>query len=209
MEVEMKKHVLIPIAVICACSMMILAQAGPREEFTRAILKTESIQHPIFEKVFPGIEFRVETSEVTLPFSRRVVGWFQDERFIMTDDFNFLFRKVADSSKASVEEIIEAFIRLGYWLQDPDLTVVTQEKVSIEKDIYKMNHRAIIKMQRKNRDLEVLELLIMFNDIKIKKVKVYKDGKPVHSPPLLHGYGLDEVNLVIGGDVQLCQCSLE
>jgi hypothetical protein len=202
----MKKYALMAFALICACSLTVLAQPGTRDGFTKAINKTEKIQHPVFEKVFPGIKFSVETSSVTLPFAKRVVGWFQGERFIMTDEFNFLYDKVADSSRASVDERMEAFIRLCYWRQDPDLTVLSQEEVSIKKNRYIMNRRIVIQLHHENRGSEDLEVLIRLHDKRIRTVYIYKDGRPVGSPRVRYWSSvgmdeLDEIELVITGNV--------
>lgn len=195
----MKKHALIPFAVICACGIMVLAQAGPDEKFERYIAKSEVIQQPIFEKVFPGVEFRFETSIMAMPSVKQVGGWLEEKRFRMPRDFNLLYKKVADSSKATISERIEAFIRLNYWLKDPNLTIITQEEVSIEREKYTLNHRAVIHMQDQKENMEEIELLIWFRDDEIKLVEIYKDGKPQHSPLLRFSHYTDEIILELSG----------
>ncbi|TKJ41093.1 hypothetical protein CEE37_05345 [candidate division LCP-89 bacterium B3_LCP] len=208
----MKKQLLIPLLVVCLCAVTQIALADDYwDRYKNSLRLAEKIEHPIFEKVFPGVEFRIAEDRSITPKAKKIIGLFEDEMFLMTNEFNFLYAKVVDSSKANVNERIEAFIRLGYWLQDPVLKVIKQEEVEVEKRDITMNHRTVIRMMNYSKQIKEYDIFIVYKSNLVMKNIVYCDGKLQHSLPL-HYYGkigLDEINLDIYGDIEICPWSPE
>lgn len=118
---------------------------------------------------------------------------------VMPYSFNLLYAQVADSSRASLDEKVEAFVRLAYWTRDPDLEIVKQEEVKIEKRRYTFNRRVIMNLDYNRCGIKQIELLMVIDRDQIRRVEVYEDGKKRSLiKPHLIGAG-DQINLQISG----------
>jgi len=156
-------------------------------KFEDGIIGSETIHHPLLEKVFPGVEFIEETSACTMPHSKRIVAIFSGKTWRMTAEFNVLYGNVSHSVPITVDERLEAFVRLMYWPRDPNVKILTREPVNIKRIAYTLNHRLVIE-----REAEVFgirhggiktEILIALDLNQITSVEVRDDfGKGFGTP---------------------------
>ena len=156
-------------------------------KFEDGIIGSETIHHPLLEKVFPGVEFIEETSACTMPHSKRIVAIFSGKTWRMTAEFNVLYANVSHSVPITVDERLEAFVRLMYWPRDPNVKILTREPVNIKRIAYTLNHRLVIE-----REAEVFgirhggiktEILIALDLNQITSVEVRDDfGKGFGTP---------------------------
>lgn len=98
---------------------------------------------------------------------------------IMPYEFNELYTRAADKSGAELQARVEAFLRLAYWLDDPNLRILRQGKTPIAGDGYTLNHRALIVKKRTTGSSDTLQLKLRINNKEIKEVTEYRGLQPV------------------------------
>ncbi len=201
----MKRLSLIPIIIACACSLICHAQDDSEKQPGKYVIRTEIVEHPVLSKVFPGVIFEKEILGGTAPPRKRVVARLGNEKMFMPHYFNVVYASVCERSDASINEILEAYARLAYWKWDPDLKILTVEKVKIERKFYTIDYRMVVDLiwdpngiERQERN----ELLFSIEDKEIKWVEVWKDGREIFefTPALLDCS--DDLILEISGMVQ-------
>jgi len=96
---------------------------------------------------------------------------------------------------------IEAFVRLTYWLWDPDPKIIKQEKIKIEKEGVLYSHRVILSLNYMMPGITQLELLVQIRNDQIAEVAVYENGhrRGWIGPALLGS--TDDATLAISGDI--------
>jgi hypothetical protein len=88
------------------------------EAFEKYITDSKNIELPLFEKVLPGVDLIIETSQITIPPSKRIVSSYDTIKYILPQDFNQLYDKVKMKAQASEVMIIEAFVQIFYWFRE-------------------------------------------------------------------------------------------
>ena len=164
------------------------------EKFEDYLKSSEELEHPLLEKVFPGVEFFVETSKITMPISSRIVGKFNDDKtYLMPWKFNILFQEIEKNSKASIEERIESFILLTYWLKDNNVELLSNTTTSKKFGSYTLNREVKVKVNEKE-----FEILLLFKDNQIIRAEIFIEGvkKSLITPELL---GMRDVDISIDG----------
>ncbi len=185
----------------------------PPPKFEDHILSSEIISHPLLEKVFPGVVFKEETSGNTCPPSKRIICAYDGILFEMPHYFNSVYARVPKNTSVSLNERLEAFIRLKYWTQDPAIKILLHEEVVIVKGSDTFNHRFVIekKIELWPKDVfQKIQILIIFKRDQIMRVEkrvIHDDryGNPgIFTPVLINslndsGSGQRDVLVNIGG----------
>lgn len=167
--------------------------AYANEQFEDFIIDSKKIELPLLQKVFPEVEFLVETSKITMPPSKRIMGKLNDKTYLMPWEFNILFKEVEKNSKASVEERIESFILLTYWLRDNNLKIISNKPISKKVGSYTLNREVKVMVNEKE-----FEILILFKDNQIIRADIFieREKRSLITPTLL---GMKAVNISIDG----------
>lgn len=155
----MKKQALAILAVICLSTAALAQTARFSDPFESGIQRSQIVQDTLLAKVFRGIEFRKEVIGTLLP-TVRIVAFAGGQRRLMPWDFNVIYGMVADHSSASLDERVEAFALLAYWYQDPDLQIVSLEKVQIEREGYTISYRVLVSLRPGKMYDKNVEMLI-------------------------------------------------
>ncbi len=185
----MKKQIILPIVVFCVCIFANLVSASKRDPFEKFIVNVVEIEHPIFEKVFPGVVFKEETLCSSRPM-KRTVTWIGEEKMFMPGEFNRIYAQAGDTSVSSYE-MMEAYIRLTFWGDDPELKIVTQEEVSIKHRYRSYNYRVVVDLDRGDyfddrqmkfvKNIVKMELVFLIENDQIIEVLRSENGKPIGS----------------------------
>jgi hypothetical protein len=144
---------------------------------------SREIQHPLMAKVFPGVQFVVEAYNTFNGMQHKVIALYEEQRWGITDGFNLLFAQVADHSTGTDAEIVEAFVRLHFWIRERDLEITRHETEEIEiitkeGSHWLFNHRLVFRIHWKGKSSPPGELLVLFKDQQIISAYVtYRDGK--------------------------------
>lgn len=195
----MKRQIFFWAAVICLTTAAIMANGQTTDPFEKGIVDSVTIEHPIFAKVFPGVQFMIVTSGISLPPQQRIYGYFGGERFGMTWDINLLYDGVKERSRATENERVEAFMRLEWWLWDTELEIINLENVNIEKYGTLYTHRAVVNLRYLKPEKEQFEMLVQIYQDQIRRAEIYKEGhRRWVIKPILLGFA-DDVLLQIGG----------
>jgi hypothetical protein len=173
----MKKLTIVLIVLITIFSgSIVFAQTD--KDFEAHIVKSEKIESTILQKVFPGVDFFIQTSNITIPVAKRVVGNINNEVFIMPEKYNTLFKKIENISPASHEERIDAFVKL-FFSQDGDISWLKDKSTRHLSIMSKLVNQ---KRGISNYQVEVdkngsrQQFLIRFQKNQIKRVEIYLDG---------------------------------
>lgn len=86
----------------------------------------------------------METSEATMPRSRRIMAKFENKKYFMPNQTNIVRDKIKTNSKATDKQIIEANLQIKYWLHKPYGPKVITVKKSINTfQGWNFNYKAI------------------------------------------------------------------
>ncbi|MCX6641266.1 MAG: hypothetical protein NTW14_12455, partial [bacterium] len=192
----MKKLLILALLTLCVSAIAFADKPIPKDPFDEFFQESIPIHHPLFEKVFPGVEFKIELM-ASLPPQERLVGWIGGERLFMPAQFNELYAFVAKVSKSNLDEKVEALVRLMYWLRDDSIEIVKQEEVAIEKDGFEFNRHIILNMKTRSGKQSQLELFIVIKDGEVKHTEYLKNGE-WRTFPLRNGQTDDETLTIYG-----------
>ncbi len=159
-------------------------------QFEDHIVDSLKVEHPLLEKVFPGVEFFVVTSCISLPPVRRLLGYVNGNRYDMPMLFNILFKKVEKKSRATFFERMKAFVLLTGWentfdLREDEGHKIESYKVEVydlkpvseeDKKKYQKYSNECYEMKVKYNDNESLWIIWM-KDNQIKHIEMYYKGK--------------------------------
>lgn len=166
----MKKTHFNLIIIISTC-LIFSNNVYSQENFDDYIISSEKIENALLDKTFPGVEFYVETSQITLPPSKRIIAIKSDKKYFMPHEFNILFYTIEQSSRASMNERLQALIFLGYFEKDNNLEVSPVQAMEKEVEGDRYNFQGFVKVNDHN-----FEILFQVKDNVIIKVGILENG---------------------------------
>jgi hypothetical protein len=196
----MKRNVFILALALCLCAGLArsafaaFSQGGRDYWYFR---EHPVVSHPILTKVFPGVEFRVVLG--LWPTVNGVHAYLNNDSLIMPISYNLLYVKIADSARATLNERIEAFVRLALWTKTDSLTIENIESIRVEDfgAIYNYRVRISFPSRAMNR---YRELIMQINDQgKIQSVISVQYGRYVHLWSMFSAVDSDDATLAVGG----------
>lgn len=165
------------------------------DNFENYIIRSEELKIASLDRVFPEVKFFVETSKITMPHSQRIVGVLNEKNYFMPEEFNLLFNEVSNDSKTSIEEKIDAFVLLSFWLQDNKLKIISNKSIFQKTGDYELNRKVEMIIGNKN-----YEVLLLYKDGEIVRAETFIDSqKRSLITPLLLNVG--PVDLSIEGNM--------
>jgi predicted outer membrane repeat protein len=168
-----KKMMLVGLTIMMFSGSLFAGGGGSKQSrFEDYISDSLKIEHPLFQKVFPRVEFFVESSYITIPQQRRIVGKLDGKIFGLPIEFNKLFKEISENSKATIEEKMELFTLFYFWLQDENSTLLSIEQTNEEIDDIIFNYKIQVIVNKSK-----YEVFIKIISNQIKRVEFYHEGK--------------------------------
>ncbi len=198
----MKKQIFTAILLICVCAATGFADQDKLEKFREELSEAETVQHPIFAKVFPGVLFKEIMSRRSGSPERCVYALYNNEIYVMHNQFNLLYSKVASKSTCTIKERLEAFARVALYELDRDIKVLEFDEVEIKRYSYAIQYRMVIKQEVETTTgtkISNPELLFWIDNDEIREVEFWLEGKcRTMFTPLLFNM-MDDIEMIITG----------
>lgn len=141
--------------------------------FDAHIVDSQLLEHELFERVFPEVKFFVQTSEITMPRSKRIIAEFDGMTYNMPSQFNDLFEKIIDSSEATIKDRVQLFALFAFRFEE---NITSCEEIPPRKfrNTYLFNYEVVGQGNK---------LLFSFYHNKIFRVEQFINNK--HTGPIL------------------------
>ena len=159
-------------------------------QFEDHIVDSLKVEHPLLEKVFPGVEFFVETSCISLPPQKRIVGKLEGKKYGMPLAINLLYNKTKNKTKVSVENRIKLYFLLKHKSRDiqddarytkiPPFEIISIEK--IEKKTLNYEYKYKVKVMYGK---EIMDYFFYIENDFIKRIEYFYNGKYGGSSPII------------------------
>ena len=149
-----------------------------KENFDDYIVDSVKIEHPLFEKIFPGVEFIIYTSDITRPATKIIKGRYRSKSYFLPEGINKLYKLFENDKSASLEDKLKVFLLLFYIQRGDSLnfTDFLLSKISKQIDGRDFNYKA---NYTKNHDTYTIYFIIKRNQIKQFRIflaNIYQTG---------------------------------
>ncbi len=155
--------------------------------FEKHIIDSTKIEEPILEKVFPGVEFLLQTSDITRPPSKRIIGKFNNERFYLLDDINKLLIQFENDKRVSLEDKTEAFLFLyfKYIVESTNYIIPIDNKYftdfTLSKKSKHIEGRDFNYQATYNYNNKTYKMYFIIEENQIREYRIYLDDKYIGS----------------------------
>lgn len=122
----MRKLTLVGLIAVSICT---LANAVAADQYPDPFEQTD-LNHPLLAKVFPGLLFTQKMISMCEPTAYMIGTTYKGKYWRMPRDFNILADEFRLQATASIEEKLESFILLWYWIYGAEVRILTKETIS-------------------------------------------------------------------------------
>ena len=143
------------------------------------IIDSVKIEHPLFNKVFPGVEFILYTSEITMPNHKFIKGKYQNKFYFLPQEINKLFSALNEQQRSSIEDRINVCLQFFFWNRLDTLKYIKNLPCDkTEKIIEKRNYSYKVNFRISN---ELYEIFIQVIDKQIGSIEIYINNNRAYS----------------------------